>query len=259
MRIKMFQVDAFTGKLFGGNPAAVCPLKEWLPEETMQLIASENNLPETAFFVKKEEEFYIRWFTPTSEINLCGHATLASGHVLFNHLHYTEEQVVFHSKGGELRVRKTNDFYTLDFPTGGFIQVDPPDALTKGLGVRPLETYKGSKYLAVLPGEKEVLDIKPDLAMLAMLEAEGVIITAKGKTADFVSRFFAPRMGIDEDPVTGSSHTVLIPYWAKRLQKTELHALQLSERKGELFCKFMGERVEISGKAVTFFEGEIYL
>ena len=257
MKIPMYQVDAFTDKIFGGNPAAVCPLESWLPAATMQAIAAENNLAETAFFVRDEDRFEIRWFTPAIEIDLCGHATLASAHVIFHHQGYGPPRISFMSKSGELRALNKDGLIHLDFPAHVPVPSGAPDALVKGLGKKPREVFKGRDYLAVFDREADVVSIEPDFIELAKLDCLGIIATAEGAACDFVSRFFAPRAGVPEDPVTGSAHTLLIPFWAKRLNKTVLRAAQVSKRRGELFCEHLGERVLIGGRAVTFFQGTI--
>ena len=259
MNIPIYQVDAFTDKLFGGNPAAVCPLEEWLDAELLQNIAAENNLSETGFFVKKERVFELRWFTPAVEVELCGHGTLASAHVIFNHLGYHEEQIVFSTASGELRVTDKKGLLTLDFPSTPPSPAEAKSELIQGLGMRPKEVHKSRDYLALYESEDDILSLEPNFEVLRELDCLGVIVTAKGKNSDFVSRFFAPAVGINEDPVTGSAHTTLIPLWAARLNKKVLHAYQLSKRKGELFCEDAGERVKIGGHAVTFFKGEITL
>lgn len=257
MKIPIFYVDAFTDKLFGGNPAAVCPLDKWLDDALMQNIAFENNLSETAFFVPKGDAFEIRWFTPKIEIDLAGHPTLAAGHVIFNLFGYSKPEIKFLSKSGELSVTKRNDLINLNFPSRKPSPVATPEILVQGLGQKPLATYKARDYLALFKTEKEIASLRPDFRLLSKLDCLGIIVTAPGLKADFVSRFFAPAAGIDEDPVTGSSHSTLIPFWAERLRKKELHTFQLSQRKGELFCRFLGDRVEISGKAVIYMRGEI--
>lgn len=257
MKIPIYQVDAFTSNIFGGNPAAVCPLAEWIDPGLMQSIAAENNLSETAFFVKKNDFYELRWFTPEIEVDLCGHATLASGFVLFNHLNYNEGEIKFETRSGRLMVQRSGDLITLNFPANPPVKIDITDNLTKGLGKKPLEIYKSRDYLALFETEKRVLSIQPDFKILEKLETLGIIITAMGDTSDFVSRFFAPAAGIDEYPVTGSAHTTLVPYWAKKLNKTKFHAFQISKRRGELFCQLAGERVLISGKAKTYLTGEI--
>ena len=260
MKITMFQVDAFSDKLCGGNPAAVCILEKWLPETRMQAIAAENNLAETAFIVSTTGGYEIRWFTPTVEVELCGHATLASAHVIFNYLDHREPQILFSSRlSGLLKVNKDGKRLTLDFPSDIFEKVVTPDVLKKGLGIEPMETYKGkTDYMAVLPSEQFVAALEPDFALLNTIkDCRGIIVTAEGKDVDFVSRFFAPQSGVNEDPVTGSAHTTLTPYWAKTLGKNDLTAIQLSSRKGHLWCRYDGTRVHISGHAVTYMHAEI--
>ena len=257
--IKIYQADAFTGKLFGGNPAAVCPLNEWLPDETMQQIAIENNLAETAFFVKNETGYKLRWFTPEYEIDLCGHATLASAHILFTELGFEGDTIHFDTvKAGPLAVTKTGDKYTLDFPSRPAIHIELPNGLAEALGEKqPIAVYRSRDYLVVYETEDDIVELEPDFFALSKMDTLGVIVTAPGKNSDFVSRFFEPSAGIPEDPVTGSAHCNLIPYWADRLGKNELHAFQLSARKGELWCELKGDRVLISGNAVTYLRGEI--
>jgi PhzF family phenazine biosynthesis protein len=260
MRIKFYQVDAFTDKLFGGNPAGVCPLEDWLPEEVMQNIAFENNLAETAFFIINGADYELRWFTPLSEVDLCGHATLATAHVLFEHLNYNREKIVFHSRSGELTVRKEDEKLVLNFPADIVKKIEAPEELVKGIGKKPLETFKGkTDYLFVYQSQKDIEEINPDFELIKKSKARGVIVTAKGDNVDFVSRFFAPEVGVNEDPVTGSAHTTLTPYWAKVLGKKELTAMQLSKRRGNLNCKLINGRVEITGYAVTYLEGSIKL
>lgn len=261
MNIKIYQVDAFTDRIFSGNPAAVCPLESWIDDELLQKIALENNLSETAFFVKKDDKYEIRWFTPTVEVDLCGHATLASAYVIFNHENHTDDVIHFSSlRSGELTVSKKDDFYTLNFPTDEILETDMKDEIRYGFDIMPIEVWKGkSDYLLVFENENQIKTIKPNLAEIVKLKARGVIITAKGDEVDFVSRFFGPQCGVDEDPVTGSAHTTLIPYWYNKLNKIELTAQQLSARKGYLKCKYMGDRVLISGQARLFMKGEINL
>jgi PhzF family phenazine biosynthesis protein len=260
MDIRLYQVDAFTEKIFGGNPAAVCPLHDWLPDALMQQIAAENNLAETAFFVPKGSGFHIRWFTPKAEVDLCGHATLASAHVMFNYLAYEKDEIVFDSRSGKLKVRKKSDLLTLDFPVDVPEAIEAPSFLLEAFSEKPLEVLKGKMdYLLVFSGQHQVEKMSPKFELIAKAESRGAIITARGKEVDFVSRYFAPQFGIPEDPVTGSAHTVLTPYWAKKLGKTEMNAIQLSERRGYLHCKLAGNRVEISGKACTYLIGEIEL
>ncbi len=258
MQIPIYQADAFSRELFKGNPAAVCPLGSWLPDELMQQIAAENNLAETAFFVPSGEGFDIRWFTPEQEVDLCGHATLASAHVLYAHLGYEKDLIHFHSRhSGDLRVLRDSGRLVLDFPASPLRKVSVPEALARGLGKEPLELFRARDYLAVLGSEQEILDLRPDMAVLQTLDVLGIIVTAPGERSDFVSRFFAPAAGIPEDPVTGSAHTMLIPYWAHRLGKNEMLAFQRSARGGELFCSMLGDRVHIGGYARTYMTGQI--
>ena len=261
--INYFHVDAFAQGPFTGNPAGVCPLDNWLSASLMQQIAAENNLAETAFIVLRPAapaEYDIRWFTPAVEIDLCGHATLASAHVLFTHLGLMATQVTFHSQSGPLRVsREANGRLTLDFPSRPPQELPAhPTGLTDALGATPLRVLAARDLLALFSSEAEVRALKPDFARLAALDYVGIIATAPGTNGvDFVSRFFAPRVGVPEDPVTGSAHSTLIPFWAEKLGKTELHARQISPRGGDLWCQLRGERVDISGYAVTYSVGEI--
>ena len=259
MKIPFYQVDAFTDRVFGGNPAAVCPLETWPDDALMQAIAAENNLSETAFFVSEGDGFRLRWFTPALEVDLCGHATLASAHVLFHHLGYDRDVIRFETLSGTLSVERQGDLLAMDFPASKPVPAEAPQALLDGLGARPTAVLKSRDYMAVFERQQEVLDIRPDFAALAQLDCLGIMATAPGEDADFVSRFFAPRAGIPEDPVTGSAHTTLVPYWAERLGKTVLHARQVSERGGELFCEHRGQRVSIAGRAVTYAVGGIWL
>lgn len=258
MKYPIYQVDAFTGRLFSGNPAAVVFCESGLSHEIMQSIALENNLSDTAFVVPMGESYQIRWFTPSVEVDLCGHATLASAHVIFNHLGYSADTISFSSKSGHLYVRKEGEILYLNFPADSVQSVGSSQLLIDGLGEIPNETYKGrDDYLAVFDNEDVILSLSPDMAMLSKVPARGVIVTAPGREVDFVSRFFAPQSGIPEDPVTGSAHTALIPYWSRRLGKKHLKAEQVSRRGGELLCLDLGDRVEIGGRAVTFLIGEI--
>ena len=258
MKLQIYQVDAFSDSLFKGNPAAVVPLKQWLPDELMQQIALENNLSETAFFIPEGDHFQIRWFTPMTEVDLCGHATLASAHILFNELAFIGEQIEFKSKSGLLKVTKSADKLQLDFPTDPVSPEVTNPKIENALGVSPMATYKGrTKHLLLFDKEKTIRDMKPNFQLLKQTDARGIIVTARGTTVDFVSRFFAPKVGIDEDPVTGSAHTLLVPFWASQLNKTEITALQLSARGGQLWCTLSGDRVLIAGKAVTYLKGEI--
>lgn len=259
MKIKIYQVDAFTDKLFSGNPAAVCPLDHWLPDATLQSIALENNLAETAFYVNEKEGLRIRWFTPAMEVDLCGHATLATAFVLFHYENYAGHKVVFNSKSGLLTITKTGDLLSLNFPADTMIEVPALPVLEQAFGLTPMKTFRGkTDYMLVFENQAQIINLTPDFKLISTVNARGIIITAKGIQVDFVSRFFAPQAGIDEDPVTGSAHTSLIPYWAKNLNKTELTAIQLSARKGMLWCKLLGDRVEISGSAKLFLIGTIY-
>ncbi len=259
MTIDLFQVDAFTDKIFGGNPAAVCPLESWLPDATMQSIAEENNLSETAFFVRRGEIYEIRWFTPKVEIALAGHPTLASAHVIYHHLGHFAARINFSSKSGPLAAERRGDLIRLDFPAFMPKPAPAPAELVAGLKKAPKEVYLGRDYLCVYETEDDILALDPDFGLLAKVDCLGIIVSAPGKNSDFVSRFFAPRVGINEDPVTGSAHTILIPFWADRLKKKELHAFQVSRRRGELFCEHLGERVVIGGKSVTYLKGEVEL
>ena len=260
MKLDIYQVDAFTNKPFGGNPAAIVPLEEWLDDDLMQKIAMENNLSETAFFVKNDAVYDIRWFTPTFEIDLCGHATLAGAFVIFEILKLETTTVRFHShKSGALDVEKKGDLLILDFPSRPVSPVEAPKGLIEAIGKEPKEVYKARDYFLVYESEQEILDITPNFSKLLEIDAHGFIVTAKGDTADFVSRFFAPEVGVFEDPVTGSAHCNLIPFWAERLGKTELFAKQVSARGGELFCELKGERVKIGGNAVLYLKGEIFV
>jgi PhzF family phenazine biosynthesis protein len=259
VRIPYYHVDAFTSRQFAGNPAGVCPLQGWLPDETLQKIAFENNLSETAFFVARGDGFDLRWFTPAIEVDLCGHATLAAAFVIFKYLDYAGSAVRFQSKSGLLTVERQGERLVLDFPARSPIPCPAPEALVRGLGQTPVEVRRARDYLAVLATQDDVAALKPDVDWLSQLDCLGIIVTAPGIGVDFVSRFFAPRAGIPEDPVTGSAHCSLIPYWSERLKKTQLAALQLSARGGELFCEHAGERVKIGGHAVTYLSGEIEL
>lgn len=259
MNIKIYQADAFTDKLFGGNPAAVCVLDKWLDDSLMQNIALENNLSETAFLVKQNDVYEIRWFTPTVEVDLCGHATLASSHILFSFFEKEKTEMVFNShRSGILKVRKNNGKLTLDFPVDTFHKVEHHIKLYESIGIDANECYLGkTDYMLVYNSEEEIKNIIPDFSKMMKLDVRGVIVTAKGNEVDFVSRFFGPQVGVNEDPVTGSAHTSLTPYWADKLGKNKLTAVQLSDRKGYLECELKGDRVEISGNAVTYLKGEI--
>ncbi len=260
-KIKTYQVDAFTERLFSGNPAAVCLLDEWLKDEMMQSIGNENNLAETAFIVPRGKDFEIRWFTPTVEVDLCGHATLASAFVLFHVLDYPGSLIRFHSpRSGILFVEKRNDLLFLDFPTDKLAKLSEKQyvVIEKCIGTKPVELYRGkTDYIAVMDKESSIKNITPDFEEIARLDARGLIVTAKGDNVDFVSRFFAPQSGINEDPVTGSAHTSLIPLWSAKLGKNKMMANQLSTRGGQLVCEFNNDRCMIGGKARLYLTGEI--
>jgi PhzF family phenazine biosynthesis protein len=259
MKIPYYQVDVFTDQLFRGNPAGVCLLPSgWPAAELMQQIAFEHNLSETAFVVRQGDTFELRWFTPGVEVDLCGHATVAPAHVLFKETGFDADVIEFATKSsGIVSVERQGDRLILDFPSRPPLACDPPVELEKALGKKPAEIWRSRDYLMVFADEGDIGDMKPDFVRMLNWACLGVIVTAPGKKVDFVSRFFAPRAGVNEDPVTGSSHSTLIPYWAKRLKKINLHAMQLSERGGELFCQDAGDRVKIGGKAVTYLRGEI--
>ncbi|RDC66229.1 PhzF family phenazine biosynthesis protein [Adhaeribacter pallidiroseus] len=261
MKQKIYQIDAFTDKVFSGNPAAVCPLNQWLEDDTMQNIALENNLADTAFYVKQGHQYQIRWFTPTMEVALCGHATLAAAFVLFYHEGHPEDIIHFYSpRSGALTVTKKGKLLTLNFPADTIEPAALSDEIINCFDLKPRLAFKGkTDYLLVFDKEAEINKLTPAYEVIAKLKARGVIVTAKGDQVDFVSRFFAPQSGINEDPVTGSAHTTLTPYWAKQLNKTQLSAIQLSERKGYLQCTYLNDRVEISGQGKLYLAGEIYL
>jgi PhzF family phenazine biosynthesis protein len=261
MKLPIYQADAFTDQLFGGNPAAIVPLKEWLPAPEMQKIAAENNLAETAFFIPQGDHFELRWFTPELEIDLCGHATLATAHILFTELNYSRDTIHFHTlKAGTLTVTRKDALYVLDFPARPAISCQIPNGLLEAIGGKPpIEVLSSRDHMLVYETEAEIIALKPNFAALAKIDLMGIIVTAKGDHSDFVSRFFIPAAGINEDPVTGSAHCNLIPYWAEKLGKNTLHAFQVSERRGELWCELKGDRVLMAGKAVTYLKGEIYI
>jgi PhzF family phenazine biosynthesis protein len=259
MSLPYFQVDAFTRRVFSGNPAGVCMLADWLPDDVLQSIAAEMNLAETAFLVRRATGYGLRWFTPTMEMDLCGHATLAAAHVLFRHLGLKGSTVSFETLSGTLTVSRRDELLTLDFPARPPVPCEAPADLIEGLGASPTFVAKSRDYLAVFDSEDAVRDLKPDMATLRRLDCLGIIATAKGDQCDFVSRFFAPRAGVAEDPVTGSAHCTLIPYWARRLVRKDLHAMQVSTRGGELFCEDRGERVSIGGFAVTSATGFLHV
>jgi predicted PhzF superfamily epimerase YddE/YHI9 len=259
MRLPIYQVDAFTDSLFGGNPAAVCPLDAWLPDATMQAIAAENNLSETAFFIRQGGDYALRWFTPTVEVDLCGHATLASGHVVFSFIEPERDSVNFHAaKAGTLKVDRHGDMLVMDFPAWPPAACAAPSGLLAALGGTPREVLCAHDHLIVYGNAAEIAALAPDLAALAKVDCWAAIVTAPGENGvDFVSRFFAPAQGVPEDPVTGRAHCTLVPYWAKRLNKTELEARQISRRGGALRCTLNGDRVSIGGRAVVYLEGRI--
>jgi PhzF family phenazine biosynthesis protein len=259
MKLPYYEVAAFTTNPFGGNPAGVCLLEGWLADRVLQRIAANNNLSETAFLVPRGNDFELRWFTPTTEVDLCGHATLAAAAVLFGEGRLPEETVRFYSRSGVLPVTRKDDVLTLDFPARPPAPIAAPAALISGLRETPREVYQARDCLAVFAGEADVRALRPDFALLKTLDCLGIIATAPGTDCDFVSRFFAPGAGIDEDPVTGSAHCTLIPFWAARLGKTTLSARQLSARGGELCCELVGDRVRIGGRAVLYLCGEIQL
>lgn len=260
MRLPLYQVDAFASEVFRGNPAAVVPLDEWIDAATMQAIAAENNLAETAFVVHEPAGWRIRWFTPASEIDLCGHATLASAYVLFELLEVAAGSVTFDSASGPLTVTHVEEGrLQLDFPTRAGTPCEAPPALVDGLGARPREVLRARDLMAVFDGEDEIRALRPRMDRLRDLDEMGVIVTAPGRDVDFVSRFFAPKVGVPEDPVTGSSHCTLIPYWARRLGRSRLRARQVSPRGGDLWCALQGERVLIAGHAALYLEGAIRL
>ena len=256
--IPYFEVFAFTNRMFAGNPAGVCLLQKFLPDEQLQAIATENNLAETAFLVDRGAYFDLRWMTPAVEVDLCGHATLAAAHVLFQHLGYAGENVRFQTQSGELLVEPKAGRLVLDFPSRPAPEGGDLAAVEASLGARPEKMLHGRDYFAIFASAQEVAAITPDFAAVAKLDAQGLVVTAPGDDCDFVSRYFAPAAGIPEDPVTGSTHCTLIPYWAERLGRRELFARQISTRGGELFCEDRGDRVGIGGEAVTYVEGRIH-
>ena len=258
MQLKIYQLDAFTDQVFSGNPAAVVPLSEWLADDIMQKIAEENNLAETAFYVPQGDKFHIRWFTPTMEVDLCGHATLATSYSIFQYTDYPKSVIEFTSRSGILKVEKQGDLLILDFPIDILQTVETPLALIEALGATPKETFKGlTDYMLIFDNEAQIKAFKPDFKKMAEVECRGIIVTAKGSNCDFVSRFFGPQSGGDEDPVTGSAHTSLVPYWAKVLEKNEFKARQISARGGDLACTLIGNRVKIAGKVAPYLIGEI--
>lgn len=261
MELQLFQVDAFTDQLFGGNPACVVPLTSWLSDAMLLKIAHENAVAETAFFIPKENHFHLRWFTPDIEMDLCGHATLATAHVLMTHLGYSSDEIIFDSRSGLLKVSKEESYYTLNFPSRMPLTAELPELIRKGMDLQPREVLKARDYVLVFEKEEDIRTIKLNRQILDQinLDPAGIIITARGNEVDFVSRFFTTQSTHFEDPVTGSAHCSLIPYWSNQLSKQELNALQLSDRVGKLKCINAGDRVLISGQAKTYLVGDIYL
>ena len=257
--MKQYIVDAFTDRLFHGNQAAVCVLDEWLTEELMMNIAKENNFSETAFTVKNGDNYDLRWFTPGGEINLCGHATLATSYVLFNYYEKDADELTFHTLSGDLFIHRQQDEIVMDFPAYKLNEVPVTEQMAKAMGAKPVKAYIDRDLLLVYEDEKMIREMKPDFEEVILLEGEGVGVTAPGKEYDCVSRFFTPKDKINEDPVTGSAHCMITPYWAERLGKDELFAYQASERGGELRCRLVGDRVIISGKSVLFEVGELFV
>lgn len=259
MKLTQYQVDAFAARAFEGNPAAICPLQEWLDDALMQSIAMENNLSETAFFVPLGEGFELRWFTPDGEVDMCGHATLASAYILFNKMGYARERIRFSTRSGDLFVVQKGDLLEMDFPAIPLQRNDIDAKLAAALGHAPIELWSGMDYVAIFENETVIRNLAPDQLLLKQLDLRGVIATARGDHCDFVSRFFAPKFGIPEDPVTGSAHCALAPYWAERLRKNNLRARQISKRGGDLECEVKGERVLIRGSAVIFMKADIFI
>jgi len=259
MKIEVYQIDAFANKAFEGNPAAICPLQEWLPDELMQSLAAENNLSETAFFVPNGDSFDLRWFTPSTEVDLCGHATLAAAYVMFEILDFTRDEIRFNTKSGELSVSRDGEYLQMDFPAQAPEPIETPSQIGQAFGEQPSVCLKFADIIAVFDSEEIVRQADPDMLQLEQLDCRGIIITAKAKDYDFVARWFGPRTGIREDPVTGSAFTQLVPYWAERLGKSSFKAKQVSPRGGEVQCELKGDRVLISGKAVKYMQGTISL
>ncbi|WP_076420158.1 PhzF family phenazine biosynthesis protein [Colwellia sp. UCD-KL20] len=261
MKLKIYQVDAFASNIFEGNPAAVCPLTEWLDDELLQKIAEENNLSETAFFVMSEQSIHLRWFTPMEEVDLCGHATLATAYVLYEYLGFTKPEVTFLTKSGELTVSKNIKGFSMDFPASMPHTIEAPQALLQGLGstVLPKQVMAAFDYVVVLNSEEEVRSLTPDFAKWLELDLRGVVITAEGNKADFVSRSFFPKLRVNEDPVTGSAHCEIAPYWEQQLAKSVLTGQQVSKRSGAVLCEVKGNRVMLTGQAVGYMVGEIFV
>jgi len=259
MELTIYQIDAFAERRFAGNPAAVVPLQSWLPDATLQVIAAENNVAETAYFLREGDGFHLRWFTPTVEVDLCGHATLASGHVISTYLEPGRARMSFRSRGGMLGVERRGDLFALDFPVHRPKETAMPDGVEKALGRRPARMLASKQWLAVYESEAEVAGLKPDMAAITALGRDGIIATAPGKSSDYVCRYFAPHAGIPEDPATGSAQCVTVPYWAERLGKTQLTGRQISSRVGSFQCELKGERVDIAGRCVAYLEGKIHV
>jgi len=262
MNTPIYQIDAFSDHIFGGNPAAVCPLESWLPDALLMKITQENNLAETAFFVPlKDGQFHLRWFTPEIEMDLCGHATLASAFVIFNELDYGLDTIQFASSSGPLLVKKIGDYLELDFPKRVPVQSTLPSIIAQSLSIQPLEVWKSRDYVLLYESQQDILGLKVDEQLLRQINIDpgGIVVTAPGDTVDFVSRFFTPQAKIFEDPVTGSAHCSLVPFWSERLNKVVLEAQQLSERGGFLYCSLKGERILLRGQARCFLKGEILL
>ena len=259
MKLNIYQVDAFAEKVFEGNPAAVCPLEEWVGDDVLQKIAEENNLSETAFFAPEDQGFKLRWFTPAAEVDLCGHATLAAAYVLYEHLGYSGPEISFSTRSGELIVKRAPKGLSMDFPASMPEPVQSPDNLVAGLGREPKEVLAAFDYIAVLESENEIENLHPDFSRWLDLDLRGVVVTAPGKEVDFVSRCFYPKLRVNEDPVTGSAHCELAPYWGKKLGRENLTAKQLSKRTGLVECALVEDRVILSGNAVSYMQGQIII
>ena len=259
--LQIFQIDAFTSEIFKGNPACVMPLDNWLPDDTLLKIAKENNVSETAYFIKKEDHFYLRWFTPEIEMDLCGHATLATAYCLRNHLNYKKDSVKFDSMSGELVVKFNADYMQMDFPHRKPVKSDLPQNILDSLSIKPIEILKSRDYVLIYENEDQIKNIKIDKELFDKknIDPGGVVITSVGTKSDFVSRYFVPQCSFFEDPVTGSTHCSLVPYWSEKLNKKKLKSIQLSERGGEMICEDVLNRVLINGKAVTYSEGHVHL
>jgi PhzF family phenazine biosynthesis protein len=259
--LQIFQIDAFTSEIFKGNPACVMPLDNWLPDDTLLKIAKENNVSETAYFIKKEDHFYLRWFTPEIEMDLCGHATLATAYCLRNHLNYKKDSVKFDSMSGELVVKFNADYMQMDFPHRKPVKSDLPQNILDSLSIKPIEILKSRDYVLIYDNEDQIKNIKIDKELFDRknIDPGGVVITSVGTKSDFVSRYFVPQCSFFEDPVTGSTHCSLVPYWSEKLNKKKLKSIQLSERGGEMICEDVLNRVLINGKAVTYSEGHVHL